>query len=804
MLADFRHAARTLLRSRTFLVGALATLALGVGATTAVFSVVDAVLLRSLPYPAADRLVHMWEHDSVQAPGVEQASLRNVADWRARSRSFERLTAYRYWVFNLTGGDRAESLLGAFVSSDLFPVLGARAALGRLFVEGDDRPGGPRVAVISDALWRRRFGADPRAVGSTVRINGETHTVVGVMAPGFEFPATIPGGAVLPSRELEVWAPLAVDAATVDRGQRNWWVLGKLRPGVSVAAAQAEMAAIARELRAAHRDVPGAIAVRGLQAHIVAPMRHGLLLVFAAVGVVLLVACANVASLMLARTTGRARELALRATLGATRWRIARQLLAECALLALAGGALGVAAGAPLVDALMRAAPENLPRLEGARVGGAALAFAVVASLAAAALFGLAPALAARGGAGALREGGRGGTAGRATRRSRAALVAGEMALSLVLLSAAGLLLRSYAQLQRVPLGFRPEGVLTMFTLLPDAKYPDAAARAAFAERVVERLSALPEVERAASVNTLPLSGLGGTGSVAVDGRPAPRPGGWPEVDVRVVTPEYFRLLGIPRVAGREIEARDGADAPLVAVVNQALARRLFAGESPIGRSVYVWGPKPRRIVGVVGDVRGDALEMAPGPAVYFPVPQGADPTMSFALRTAGDPAALTPAVRRAVAEVDPEQPLMMVRPLGDYVAAAAATRRFGLAVVGAFAALALGLAALGLYSVTAYVVAQRTREIGVRVALGADGGAVARMVVRGALGLAATGAAVGFVASAATSRLLAGQLFGVAAHDPVTLAGVALLLAAAAALAGWIPARRAARVDPAVALRAE
>jgi putative ABC transport system permease protein len=366
-------------------------------------------------------------------------------------------------------------------------------------------------------------------------------------------------------------------------------------------------------------------------------------------------------------------------------------------------------------------------------------------------------------------------------------------------------MLRSYGRLQQVPLGFRPDGVLTMFTLLSESKYPDVRARAAFAERVVERLAALPGVERAASVNTLPFSGLGGSGTVSVDGRPAPRAGGWPEVDMRVVTPGYFRTLGVPLVAGRLLDARDGGGAPLVAVINQSLARRLFPNENPIGRGVRIWsGARARRVVGVVGDVRGEALELEPAPAVFAPAAQAADPAMSFAVRASGDPAALAAAVRRAVAEVDPEQPLMNVRPLAEYVDAAAAARRFGLGIVGTFAAIALLLAALGLYSVTAYVVAQRTREIGVRVALGADRREVVRLVVRGALGLAGVGAAAGVVASAATSRLIAGQLYGVTAADPITLGGVAVVLCGAALLAGWLPARRAARVDPAVVLRNE
>jgi putative ABC transport system permease protein len=812
VLADLRSAVRQLRRARGVTAVAVLTLALGVGAATALFTAVDAVLLRPLPYRDPDRLAFVREVGRGSAPGDVQSSLRSVSEWRERTRAFGALAAYRYWLFNLAGAPQAEALLGAYVTDNAFATLGVPPALGRTFRPGEDRPGANRVAVLSHDLWRRRFGADPRVLGRALRMDGAAYTVVGVMPAGFDFPATVPANAALPSRALDVWVPAGVDPLRVGRGEHTWWVVGRLAPGATPTQAEDELSRFARATHAADPEAYDAVAVRGLRAHVVAPVRPALLLLLGAAGVLLAIACANVAGLLLARATGRAREVAVRLAVGATRGRLVRQLLAESTVLAAAGAALGLGFAAVAVAALAHAAPANVPRVAAAHVDPRALAFAAGTALVTALAFGLAPALhAAGGGAGAgggltdtLRAAGRGATTGRAAARGRSALVVAQVALSLLLLAGAGLLARSYRALATERLGFAPARLLTLFTLLPEGRYPDVRARSAFVTEAVARVAAVPSVASAAAVSTLPLSGLGSNGSVAVEGRPVPRPEDRLNVNTRTVTPGYFRTLGIPLVAGRDVAAADTLGAPPVVVVSQALAAHLFPGESPLGRRLTNVRERPLEIVGVVGDVRDDALDQAPRPAVYLPTAQDADVVASFAVRTRGDPRAAEGAVRAALAGLDPEQPVMNVRPMADYVAQATEARRFGLALTGAFAGVALGLSAVGLYGVLAYLVGLRARELAVRAALGATRADAARLVAGGALRLTALGVALGAAAALALRRAVAAQLYGVGATDPVTLGAVAAVLAGAALAAGAAPALRAARVDPAAALRAE
>jgi putative ABC transport system permease protein len=813
VLADLRSAVRQLRRARGFTAVAVLTLALGVGAATALLTAVDAVLLRPLPYRDPDRLAFVREYGTGGAPGDVQSSLRSVSEWRGRTRAFGALAAYRYWLFNLAGAPQAEALLGAYVTDNAFATLGVPPALGRTFRPGDDRPGANRVAVLSHDLWRRRFGADPGVLGRALRMDGAAYTVVGVMPAGFDFPATVPANAALPSRALDVWVPAGVDPLRVGRGEHTWWVVGRLAPGATPARAEDELSRFARAAHAADPEAYDAVAVRALRAHVVAPVRPALLLLLGAVGVLLAIACANVAGLLLARATGRAREVAVRLAVGATRGRIVRQLLAESAVLAAAGAALGLGLAAGAVAGLAHVAPANVPRLAAAHVDARALAFAAAAALVTALAFGLAPALhAARGGAGGggggltdtLRAAGRGATAGRAAARGRSALVVAQVALSLLLLAGAGLLARSYRALAAERLGFEPARLLTLVTLLPEGRYPDVRARSAFVSQAVARVAALPAVASAAAVSTLPLSGLGSNGSAAVEGRPAPRPEDRLNVNTRTATPGYFRALGIPLVAGRDVAAGDTLGAPPVVVVSRALAAHLFPGESPLGRRLTSVRERPLEIVGVVGDVRDDALDRAPRPTVYMPTAQDADVVVGFALRTRGGPRAAEGAVRAALAGLDPEQPVTNVRPMADYVSQATEARRFGLALTGAFAGVALGLSAVGLYGVLAYLAGLRARELAVRAALGATRSDAARLVAGGALRLTALGVALGAAAALALRRAVAAQLYGVGAADPVTLGAVAAVLAGAALAASAAPALRAARVDPAAALRAE
>lgn len=815
MLADLRSAVRQLRRARGFTALVVLTLALGVGATAALFAAVDAVLLRPLPYRAPDRLAFVHEYDQKRGPeGSDQSSLRSVSDWRAQTHAFQGIAAYRYWLFNLAGAPQAEAVLGAFVTDNAFAILGVPAALGRTFRSGEDRPGGARVVVLSDGVWRRRFGADPGVVGRALRMDGTTYTVIGVMPPGFDFPATLPDDAPLPSRTLEVWAPAGVDPLAEGFDARDWWAIGRLAPGITAARAADDLTRLARATHAAHPEADDAVAVRGLREQVVAPVRQPLLLLFAAVGVLLAIACANAAGLLLARGTGRAREVVVRLAVGATRGRIVRQLLAESAVLAAAGALAGVVLAAVAVALLGRAAPASVPRLAEAHVDVRTLAFAVGTALATALAFGLAPAFHAVGGtfghtavgglSSTLRGTGRGATSGRGAARGRSALVVAQVALSLLLLAGAGLLVRSYRALLAERLGFEPAGVLTLTTLLPPPQYPDVRARAAYATRAVAGIAALPSVASAAAVNTLPLSGLNATGKVAVDGRHALRPEDRLRVNMRAVTPGYFRTLGIPIRAGRDVVWTDTLGASPVAVVSRALAARLFPGESPLGRRLTGVGDRPAEIVGVVDDVREELDDADPKPVVYMPMAQAANPVIGFAVRTRGAPRTAEGAVRAVLAGIAPEQPVMHVQPMADYIAEATAARRFGLALTGAFAGVALGLSAVGLYGLLAYLVALRARDLAVRAALGATRRQTAWLVAGGALRLTAAGVALGVVGAFALQRVVAGQLYGVGANDPVTFGVVAAVLAGAALAASAGPALRAARVEPAAVLRGE
>jgi predicted permease len=806
MLSDLRQAYRALRAAPGLTAVAVLTLALGIGVTTATYTVIDAVLLRPLPYAAPERLVYLWEQGKTFENTNAQSSLHDVTEWRRDARTLSHVSAYRYWLFNLAGAPQAEAVLGAHVTADAFATLGARPALGRTFLPGEDRPGAPRVAVLSDALWRRRFAADPHVLGRTFRMDGAAYTVVGVMAPGFDLPSTLPPNAMLPSRTLDLWVPADVDPLKDSPDNIGWWAFGRLAPGATLDQASAELARLAV---AQHQRSPAAaetIHVRGLRAHVVRPVRPALLLFGAAVGLVLLVACANVAGLLLARGTSRGRELGVRLALGATGWRLVRQLLAESLLLAAAGAAGGLALVTVGVRWLVALAPNGLPRVAEAGVHGGALAFAALAAVVASVIAGLLPALhAARTApAGAVRASGRGTTLGGAAQRARGVLVVAEVALSLVLLAGAGLLVRSYVSLVRTPLGFRPDHLLTMFTLMPESRLPTDRARGEFLLRSAERIRALPGVEGVAVTDAVPLSGLGSYATAWADGEPRPKDEDLPTLWPHDVSADYHAVLGIPLLAGRALSVGDTAGAPRVVVISASLARRLFGGASPIGRRLRGLRDQPLTIVGVVGDVRANAIDETPQPAAYLPVAQETDLGGSLLVRTRGDPLALERAARAAIASVDPEQPVMNVRTMDDYVAQALSARRFSLFLTAVFAVSALVLAMVGLYGLLAYLVAQRTREIGVRVALGAQRVDVARLVLGGALRLAGLGALIGVPAALVGGRLLRAQLYGVGPADPATIVGVALVLLGTAAAAALVPTRRAARVDPAVALQSE
>jgi putative ABC transport system permease protein len=793
---DLRLAARLLGKSPGFTLAATLTLALGLGANTAMFSVVYAVMLRPLPFAQPDRLVRIRGGSSYP----------DLADWVAQARSFEGFAGYRPHFFDLAGAEGAERVEASLVTGDLMRVLGARAALGRLLEPDDDRLGGEKVVLVGHGFWQRRLNGDAAAIGRSVAFAGGTYRVVGVMPPGFRLPE---------APLAEVWAPVRVESAqeAEARGAHTLWAIGRLRDGVSLAAAQAEMDAIARRLSEAHPDEnkDRRFLLMPLHDFLVRGARPALQVLLGAVAFLLLIATTNVANLLLARAAAREREIAIRSSLGASRWRLLRQLLSESLLLVCLGGAAGVLVASWISELVVRLGPGDVPGLDAVSLDLRVLAFTAGVSLLAAVLFSLAPWLHACQVSllGSLKEGGRSGE-GRLRQRVRNALVVSELALALVLLVGAGLLLRSLHHLQSVDPGFDPRGLFTFDLTLPMENYRDIPKRTRLFERVVSDLAGLPGVEKVAAGSELPF----GTGSIyhnfVVDGRPPLPVGTEPEIYNRSVSPEYFQTLGMALVRGRGFSRGDDAGAPPVAIINEAAVRAHFAGEDPLGRRIAWARSSPLvwlTIVGVVGDVRASGSGREEVPAVYTPIAQESRPWktwMAVAVRSSLPPAVLLPAIKRAVARVTPEVPVTRPRTMDDLMAAAAGGRRFNLLLLGSFAALALGLAAVGVHGVISYAVSHRIHEVGVRVALGAAPRDILRLVVGQGFALAAAGAVLGSAGALALSRFVSGMLFGVRAADPVTFGAVAALLVAVALLACYLPARRALRVDPVVALRCE
>jgi predicted permease len=792
---DLIRAARGLRARPGFALTIVVTLALGIGANTAIFSLVDAALLRPLPFPQPDRLVALGEArpsgeaDDVAAP--------TFLEWRAAARSFEGLAAWTWWGLALTGRGDPEELLTIRAAPSLFQVLGARAALGRTFAPEEEDPGRGGVVLLSDGLWRRSFGADPGILGRTLMLDGEPRTVVGVMPRGFRFP----------DFDIDLWVPLGfLDYERDSRTIRMFNVIGRLGPGATIEAARAEMATVAAGVAArepATHEGWGAWIEPASNSLVNASSALPLLL--GAVGLVLLIACANVASLLLARGAERERDLAVRAALGAGRGRLARELLAEALVLAAVGGALGLLLSGWIVDLVRALDPEGLPGWHTVRVDGRALAFTAAASLAAALLAGLAPALRAtrldleR----ALREGSGKATSRRAT-RAREALAVGETALAIVLVAGAGLLLQSLLRVVKTDPGFDTRRALVATLFLPDTRYDDGASQRRFFDELLERARALPGVLAAGGVTSLPLAEVGDDYDVPY--RPADRAAGAdesPRADFRVATPGYFRTLGIPLLSGRDFAATDVEGTPAVAIVNRTLARRAFPGRSPLGRRLVLeQGGEELTIAGVVADVRHRGLDAEPRPEIYRPLGQRAYSTLTVVLRTAGPPLALAEPLKREVLGLDPGLPISVLTTMEALASESVGGRRVDAVLLGGFAALALLLAALGIHGALAGAVAGRTREIGVRMALGAARARVVRDVVGRGLALAGLGFLLGLPAAVTLAALLGGMLYGVGPADVTTHAAAAGVLLATALLAGWMPARRAAGVDPAAALR--
>lgn len=795
-LSDARYAIQQLVKNPGFTLVALLTLAPSIGATSAIFSVIDGVLLRPLPYHEPERLVRVYE--TVPQYGRFSAAPANFLDWRRQSTAFERIAAFSAGSGTLTDGATAERVSSAEVSFDLFELLGSAPALGRGFTPEEDAPGGNGVIVLSHGAWQRRYGGDPSVLGRTLTLDGMPVTVIGVMPSGFYFP----------TRETEYWTPLALDPADAPRGAHYLGVIARLSPGVSIPTAGAEMRTLAERLAIAFpaSNAEESAEVIALHEQVVGGVRASLLTLLAAVFLVTLIACGNVATLLLGRASVRGKEIAIRAALGAGRSRLARQMLVEGAVLALASGSLGLALAYAALDPIRRLSAGGIPRVDEVSIDGGVLGFTLFVSLFTGMLFGLAPAWQGSRArlSEALREGSR-ASDGSMGRRARNALVTAEVALSLVLLIGASLLLRSFSRLSGVDPGFRPENVLTFSISLPGHAYPEDHDRTQFYDTLLEQLRSLPRVKSAGMVQSLPLRDDYSL-SFAIQGRPDPAPGDEPSANHRVVSPDYFETLGIPLERGRAFDERDTARAPMVAIVDEAFVRRHFPDEEPLGRGIDIGNGTDGfyEIVGVVGDVRHDGLEQSAHPTMYVPYPEDVFSTMSVVLRTDTDPEFLAADVRDAVRGIDGSLPPYAMRTLASVVSESLAERRFSMLLFGLFAGIASFLAAVGLYGVVSYTVSQRTREMGLRLAVGASGSALMRTMMGQGMKPALAGVGIGLAAAFALARFLETLLYGVTPFDPASYAVTATALLGVATLASFVPARRASRLDPLIALRHE
>jgi putative ABC transport system permease protein len=789
---DLRFAARTLSKNPGFTLVAVLTLALGIGASTAMFTLVNTVLLRPLDLPESDRLVVVWERP--QETGRDNStSPANYSAWTEQARSFSGLAAFVTAPVNVTGDGDAAQVLGQGTSDNYFSVLNLRPQLGRTYVPGQSAE---TYVVLSDELWRSRYGGDPGVIGRSITVGRSSRTVIGVMPRNFR----------LMGIKAALWIPVTIDPQWTGR---YLTVIGRLRSGATLEQANAEMGAIAARMAEADPRQEGwGAEVVGLHEQTTGDVRPALLVLLGAVGLLLLIACTNVANLLLARAASRRREIAVRLSLGSTRARLVRQMLTEGVLLSALAGMLGFAIAVWGTHALEQVVPPDLalPRMDEIGVDGRVLAFAIGVSLLTGILFGVAPALSGSRVqlAGTLREATRGTTGARS--RLRSGLVVGEVALAVVLLVGAGLLGRSLQRLLAVDTGIQTDGVLTMLLSMSGAEYEEAAARRTFISEVMQRVAAMPSVEAAAAEVYLPLTGLKIGHAFWREDRPRPAPGDESPTDIRVIAGDYFSALRIPLLHGRAFDSRDSETGAPVGIVNEEFARRYFPGEDPIGRRIgYEWDDDEiLEIVGVVGDVRELGPTAEPSPALYRPYAQFPMSRLSLLVRTARAPLSLSAPITGAVRELNPNQPVADVKTMDQLAAGTVARTRLTLYLLGGFAAMALLLAALGLYGLIAYSVVQRQHEIGVRLALGAGRGKVLAMVIRHGLSLTVVGLGIGILAAIVSTRSMASMLFGIAPTDPITLAGIAAFLGAIAVFASWIPAVRATRVDPVIAMRAE
>jgi len=813
VLQDLRYALRALLKRPAFTAVAVGSLALGIGANTSIFSVVNAVLLRPLPYPESKRLMVLWETNSQQIASMinsqnrNQVAPGNLVDWSNQNRVFEGIAAVRFLNFNLMGSDLPERIPGAIATPNLFSVMGVNAIVGRTFQAQDTQSGNnERAVVLSHQLWQRRFGSNPGVVGQKLTLNNETFSVIGVMPPSFQYP-----------EDAELWVPsrLAVPEPpgaatntnpTTNRLLHYLQVVGRLKPGVSTQQAQAEMNTIASNLQQQYPDTNASIGVRvvSMQEEIVGDIKPKLRILLGVVGLVLLIACANIANLLLARATSIRREIAVRIALGARRSRVIRQLLTESVLLGIIGGVFGLFLAYLGIRLLVSLSPSDIPRLDEINLDKYVLGWTLGISFVTGLISGLVPALQSSkvNLNETLQEGGRGAESPN-RHRVRSFLVVSEVALTLVLLVGAGLLVKSFNNLQHVDAGFKVDNVLTMRIALPSYRYPKEEQSLAFTNDLLGRVKNIPGVDSVGTTTALPLTQIEAISSFTVEGRPVANAEDLPLANWRVVSPDYFRVLSIPLSQGRTFTDHDDQNAPKVIIVNQNVVRHFFAGENPVGKRLMIGNDKsPSEIVGVVGDVRHSGLDAEFKPEIYGNYLQNFRPNYTLVIHTQNDPSSIIGAVRNQVQSIDKDQPVYSVKAMSELRSTALAELRFNTFMLTLFAAIALMLAAVGIYGVISYSTARRTHEIGIRMALGAQPINVLKLVLGQGMALTLLGIAIGLVASFALTRVLTTLLYSVSPTDPLTFVFVSILLALVALLATYIPARRATRVNPTLALR--
>jgi len=809
-LQDFRYALRALRKNVGLAIIVVLSLAVGIGANTAIFSVVDALLLRPLPYPEPDRLAAIWLH----SPGIgifrDWPSPGEYIDIQNQNRSFSEMSITRLTSMTLTGRDQPELVSVAKTSSGLLHMLGAKPLAGRVLLPDEDKPGKPQVAILSYGLWRRLFSSDPQLVGRSITLDGNPYTVAGILPRDFSLTAEVMP-AEGPMDKVDIFLPLPLAAnAEQNRGDENYDVLARLKRGVTVAQAQADIDVIAARIREKDkRDRTFGMTVVGLQDQVVGDVRRALLVLLGSVALVLLIACANVANLLLTRAAAREKEIAIRSALGGSGWRIVRQLLTESVVLALIGGAVGLLIAKWALFVVHTINPGNIPRLEAIRINGAVLAFTFGVSILTGILFGLAPAWRALAVDlnTSLKSGGRSGQiyGGMALGRNRlrGLLVVAELALSLMLLVGAGLLIRSFVRLQQVPPGFRTDHILSMQVAANGPSYRDDKKVVEFYQEIADRVAHLPGVESEGFTSVLPLTGEVGWGGIHVEGY-TPPPGQELQVDIRFASVDYFHTMGIPLAEGRFFSDHDRSDTQRVAIIDAKFARRFWPHESPVGKHLWFDPKKPIIIAGVVGVVKQYGLDNEGKIAVYFPHQQIGDSDMFLVAHTTSAPSDFAGAITREIHAVDPSVVVYDVRTMQDRLYDSLARQRFSTTMLAAFAAFALLLAAVGLYGVMSYLVSQGTHDIGVRMALGARPGNILSLITRQGMALTGIGIVAGLIGALALTRVMASLLFGITATDLVTFSGVALILAVVALMATLVPARRAVAVDPIVALREE